>query len=81
MKKRLLLTVASAERIAQNHLYPFDGFIFEVNSGNLNKTRCAETRKSLQWVGEVISNDILFKVPIKVKVSFDSNTTAWSSRS
>ena len=46
------------------------GFRFELHCGSIGSTNCGAAQNSLELVGRMISNDILIRVPITVKVSF-----------
>ena len=59
----------------QNYLGPNASFIFEFNCEILNVTYCVKAEQELIRVGNLIATDILFRVPLKVKVSIVNDSS------
>ena len=59
----------------QNYLGPNASFIFEFNCEILNVSYCIKAKQELIRVGNLIATDILFRVPLKVKVSIVNDSS------
>lgn len=55
-------------------LRPEESFQFSVDCTNVTNAQCNETKGGLGMIGNLIAQDILIKVPIKVSVSFINDT-------
>ena len=67
----------SPERSQLNYLSPTESFQFTVNCEHLEEADCIAAKSTLDYVGNLIANEILIRNPITINVSFSDPAGRW----